>query len=110
MSVEYDELNPGQSFDALEAENARLRELLKMSSDASFEIAADIARKSEAEIRTLRGAMSIDKLIEIIHQTIRPDQRDGDEAIFSSGYGSGAIIINMRNLAKAIRDYANETQ
>jgi hypothetical protein len=50
----------------------------------------------------------IEMLIEIIYQTIKPHQRDGDEAVFSSGYGSGPIVIDMRELAEAIFDRRHE--
>jgi hypothetical protein len=43
-----------------------------------------------------------DALVETIFQALDPNERDGDNAVFSSGYGSGPIIINVRALAEAL--------
>jgi hypothetical protein len=44
----------------------------------------------------------IEALIEVIFDAISADERDGDKAIFGSGYGSGPVIINVRFLANEV--------
>lgn len=44
----------------------------------------------------------IEIIFETIFETIKPDQRDGDLAIFSANYGSGPVVINVRELAEAV--------
>jgi hypothetical protein len=44
----------------------------------------------------------LDALMKVIFDTIYPDHRDGDKALFDSGYGTGPAVINVRHLAKEI--------
>jgi hypothetical protein len=49
----------------------------------------------------VREDIVIQPMIEAIFEVINSDERDGNNAIFASGYGSGPIIVDVSEVAIA---------
>jgi hypothetical protein len=71
------------------------------------------ARGNEPVIHSLtpqyekEHTMTIDELTNTLFDLLQEDvggERDGDELVISSGYGSGPVVIHVRQIAKRLAD------
>ena len=45
--------------------------------------------------------LAVPAIVQAMFDLLNPDQRNGDEAVFSSGYGSGGLVLDVGELAEA---------